>query len=114
MVGFCAEKGKFCLDKKAILSIGIFFCRCDAGDSSGADKFYKEAADKRESCKPLLAYIVEETLGNSMSDNVLDNLLHKSEILKELFAMRINMVNNGRGGIMSAHYNLLTYLGNAR
>ena len=103
------------MDKKAILSVVfqpafLFCCRCDAGDSSGADKFFKEAADMRDKCKPQLAYIVEEILGNSMSDNVLDNLLQRSKILKELFALFISMKNNDRGDMMSAHYNLLTLI----
>ena len=116
MVGFCAEKGKFCLDKKAILSVGIFFCRCDAGDSSGADKFYKKAAEYRDAYKPLLADIVEETLGNdnSMSDEVLDNLLQRSKILKKLFAMDISIKNKDMAGSMSACCSLLTKLGKAR
>ena len=47
-------------------------CRCDAGDSSGAAKFYKKAA---EPYKPLLAHVVKDAFGNdnSMSDEVLDN-----------------------------------------
>ena len=49
-----------------------------------------------------------------MSDGVFDSLLQRSDILKELIAMRINIKNNDRAGRMSAHYNLLTYLGNAR
>ena len=96
--------------------VNLFFCRSDAGDSSGADKFYKKAADIRDTFKPLLADIVEETLGNdnSMSDEVLDNLLQRSEILKEIYAMANSMKNNDRAGEMSGRYNLLTYLGNAR
>ena len=71
-----------------------------------------EAAEYRDDYKPLLADIVEEALGNdNMSDDVLDSLLQRSEILKELFAMSIS---NDEAGMMSAHYNLLTYLGNAR
>ena len=90
--------------------------RSDAGDSSGADKFYKEAAEYRDDFTPRLANIVKKTLGNdnSMSDDVLDNLLQRSEILKELLAMGLSMENNDRAAAMSAHYNLLTYLGNAR
>ena len=93
-----------------------FFCRSDAGDSSGADKFYKKAAEYRDVCKPWLAHIVNETLGNdnSMSDEVLDNLLQRSEILKELFAMDISKKNKDMAGRMSARCSLLTYLGNAR
>ena len=91
------------------------FCRSDAGAIDEADKFYKEAADIRDACKPLLAHIIKETLGNAnVSDEVLNNLLQRSEILKELFAMRLSMENNDRAGEMSAHYNLLTYVGKAR
>ena len=92
------------------------FCRSDAGDIDDAAKFFKNAADMRDAWKPVLANIVKETLGNdnSMSDDVLDNLLQRSEILKELIAMSISRENNDRAGEMSAHYNLLTYLGNAR
>ena len=92
------------------------FCRSDAGDIGEADKFYKEAAEYRDAFTPRLANIVKKTLGNdnSMSDDVLDNLLQRSEILKELFAMGISTKNNDRAGEMSAHYNLLTYLGTAR
>ena len=70
----------------------------------------------RESSRQLLARVVKNALGNdnSMSDDVLDNLLQRSEILKELFAMGRSKKNNDRAGEMSAHYNLLTYLGNAR
>ena len=49
-----------------------------------------------------------------MSDDVLDKLLQRSEILKELIAMGISIGNNDIAGYMSALYNLLTYLGNAR
>ena len=70
----------------------------------------------REACKQLLADFVNETFGNdnSMSEDVLNNLLQRSEVLKELLAMGTSMNNNDRAGEMSAHYNLLTYLGNAR
>ena len=92
--------------------------RSDAGDSSGADKFYKEAAEYRDAFKPRLANIVKKTLGNdnSMSDDVLDNLLQRSEILKEILAIKSNTIanSNDRAAAMSAVYNLLTYLGNAR
>ena len=96
-----------------MICISHIFCRSDAGDSSGADKFYKEAAGIRDSCKPLLADIVKETLGNnnSMSDDVLDNLLQRSNILNELIAIVFSQENNDRA---SRRYNLLTYLGNAR
>ena len=91
------------------------FSRADAGDSSAADKFYKKAADLRDRYKPLLAGIVEKALGNdNMSDDVLDSLLLRSDILKELIAMSISTENNDRAGRMSAYYNLLVYLGNAR
>ena len=65
------------------------FCRSDAGDIDEAAKFYKRAADKRDACKQLLAHVVKEALGNdnNMSDEVLDNLLQRSEILKEILAM---------------------------
>ena len=93
-----------------------FSCRSDAGDSSGAEKFYREAADIRDACKPVLADIVKETLGNDniMSDDVLDNLLHRSDILSELIAMQVSRKNNDRSGFMSGLSNLLTYLGKAR
>ena len=94
-----------------------FFCRYDAGDSIGADKFYNRAAYFRNPFKRLLAEdIVKNVLGNddSMRDEVLDNLLLRSEILKELFAMEISGENNDRAGQMSAHCNLLTYVGKAR
>ena len=91
------------------------FCRSEAGDIDEAGKFYKEAADIRETCKILLDFIVKTILGNAnMSDEVLNNLLQRSEVLKELLAMGTSMNNNDRAGEMSAHYNLLTYLGNAR
>ena len=92
------------------------FHRSVAGDTITADKFHKKAAEYRESFKSLLAQTVNYALGNdnSMSDEVLDNLLQTSEILKELFAMGFSSKNNDEAGGMSAHYNLLTYLGNAR
>lgn len=113
---FRHKKGYINLFVSCLSASELFFCRCDASDSSGADKFYKKAAEHRDVCKPLLADIVEETLGNdnSMSDEVLDNLLQRSEILKEICAMANSMKNNDRAGEMSAVYNLLTYLGNAR
>ena len=56
-----------------------------------------------------------KTLGNAnMSDEVLNNLLQRSEVFKEILAMDLSMNNNDRAAVMSAHYNLLTYLGNAR
>ena len=93
-----------------------FIFRSDAGDSSGADELYKKASELREPYKPLLAAIAETVLGddNSMSDDVLDNLIQRSDILKELFAMVSSAGNKDRAGEMSAHYNLLTYLGKAR
>ena len=91
------------------------FCRSQAGDVDQAEKFYKKAAHMRDTCKRLLAGIVKTTLGNAnMSEDVLDNLLQRSKIFKELFAMGMGMVNNDRAGEMSAQYNLLTYLGDAR
>ena len=94
----------------------IFFSRSDAGNSSEADKFHNEAADMIEPYKPLLAQIVEKTLGNNncMNDEVLDNLIQTSEILKELFAISVSMENEDIAGIMSVQYNLLTDLANAR
>ena len=108
-----AEADDLCF---VFLYLTHFLFRSDAGDSSGADKFYKKAADTRDVFKPLLANIVKETLGNdnSMSDDVLDNLLQRSDILKEFIAMIFSMKNNDRAGEMSGRYNLLTYLGNAR
>ena len=90
--------------------------RSDAGDSSGADKLYKKASECRKLFKPLLANVVNLALGkdNSMSDDVLDNLLHRSDILSELIAMQVSRKNNDRSGFMSALSNLLTYLGKAR
>ena len=92
------------------------FCRSDVGDIDEADKFHKEAADIREICKQLLAAIVEKTLGddNSMSDEVLDNLLQRSDIRKKLLAMDISMENNDEATQMSAYCTILTYLGNVR
>ena len=92
-----------------------FHCRCDAGDSSGADKFHKKAAELREPYKPLFTAIVKKTLGNDnrMSNDVLDNLLQRSNILIELTEWT-QFKSNDRAGKMSAQYNLLTYLGNAR
>ena len=55
------------------------------------------------------------SLGNdSMCDGVLDRLLQRSDILKEIIAMDISKGNNDIAGYMSELYNLLTYLGNAR
>ena len=90
--------------------------RSDAGDSGGADKLYKEASELREPYKRLLADIIRKTLGDdiSMSDDVLDNLVQRSDVLNELSAMSSSVENDDRAGIMSAHYNLLTYLGDAR
>ena len=109
--GFCPHPppvGQYVLAFLSVTfqSAHLFFCRRDASDSSGADI----------SNKPMLAHLVENALGNdnSISDEVLDNLLQKSEILKELFAMVISNKNNDRAGSMSAHYNLLTNLGEAR
>ena len=64
------------------------FHRSVAGDTITADKFHKKAADMRGLVKPRLAQIVKDALGNdnSMGDEVLDNLLQTSEILRELFA----------------------------
>ena len=93
------------------------FCRSDAGDIDKADKFFKEAADMRDACKPLLAAVVGKTLGNAnMSDEVLDNLLQRSEVFKEILAMKkqYSMENNDRAGQMSACCSLLTNLGDAR
>ena len=90
------------------------FCRSQAGDVDQAEKFYKKAAHMRDTCKRQLAGIVKTTLGNAnMSEDVLDNLLQRSKIFKELFAMGMGMVNNDRACEMSAQYNLLTYLGDA-
>ena len=90
-----------------------FFCRSDAGDTSGAEKIHKKVA---ELFKPVLADIVEKALGNDngMNDEVLDNLLQRSGIFKGLIEMVISREKNDRAGGMSALYNLLTYLGNAR
>ena len=118
----CLRKATFVQTKTllllAFLSVAfkpanLFFCRSDAGDIDEADKFYKKAAAPY---KPLLADVVKEALGNdnSMSDDVIDHLLQRSDILKELFAMRISIENHDSAGQMSVYWNLLTYLGNAR
>ena len=93
-----------------------FLFRSDAWDSGGADKLYKKASELREPYKPLLADIIRKFLGNnnSMSNDILDNLVQRNGIIKELIAMAISDENNDRAGEVSAHYNLLTYLGNAR
>lgn len=91
------------------------FCRSDAGDFDEAARFHKKAVDIRDPCKPVLADIIKQTLGNdnSMSNDALDNLLQRSEILHELH--ELSKENNDKEGQMSAsHYNLLTCLGNAR
>ena len=93
----------------------IFFSRADAGNSSSADKFHKKAAECRDACKPRLADTVKIALGNdNMSEDVLESLLLRSEILKELYAMSISKEKNDIAGIMSTSKSLLTYLGNAR
>ena len=77
--------------------------RSDAGDSSGADKLYKKASECRKLFKPLLANVVNLALGkdNSMSDDVLDNLLQRSDIPEELSAMPISLINNDKAGARS-------------
>ena len=63
----------------------------------------------------MLATIVKDALGNdNLSDDVQDNLLKRSDILKELMGMTISHENNDRAGKMWAHHKLLTYLDSAR
>ena len=92
-----------------------FFSRADVGESSEAVKFHKEAAKLRDACKPELTGIVKKVLGNdNMSEDVLDSLLLRNDILNEYIAVHISKENNDRSGVIAAHFNLLTYLGNAR
>ena len=80
----------------------------------GADKCYKRAAHYRNIFKPLLATIIKDVLGKgSKSDDVLDDLLLRSDILREFFAMRISMKDNNKAAETAAHDKLLSYLINA-
>ena len=90
-------------------------CRSEAGHASEADEFYKSAAEHIETYRQFLAHIVHKALGNgNMSNDVLDSLLRRNDILKELLAIIICEKNNDRLGQITAHYNLLGYLGSAR
>ena len=51
---------------------------------------------------------------DSLPDDVLDDLLHRGAILKEIVEMKISMNRNHRASLLSAQYNLLTHLGSAR
>ena len=108
-----AEADDLCF---VFLYLTHFLFRSDAGDFSGADKLNKEASEWREPMKLPLAHIIRKFLGNgnSMSDDILDNLVQRSDILKELVAMGSSIKNDDRAGEMMANYNLLTCLGNAR
>ena len=51
---------------------------------------------------------------DNLSDDLLENLLLHSDIIRELFALIINRDKGDNESAMSAEYNLLTYLGNVR
>ena len=72
------------------------------------------AADIREAAKPLLADIVNLALGhNNMSGDVMDQLLQRSDILKELYAFASTKDKNTTSR-MDAFQSLLVSLGKAR
>ena len=61
----------------------------DASYFSGNNKFYKQAADIREQLKPTLAVLLKPALGNdSIGEDILDELLKKSDLLKELWVFQ--------------------------
>ena len=61
----------------------------DTSYFSGNNKFYKQAADIREQLKPTLAVLLKPALGNdSIGEDILDELLKKSDLLKELWVFQ--------------------------
>ena len=69
----------------------------------------------RDLLRPVLDDFVKMALDrDSLPDDVLDDLLHRGAILKEIVEMKISMNRNHRASLLSAQYNLLTYLGSAR
>ena len=91
------------------------FCRSDAGDIDQADKFFKKAAEIRDLLRPVIDDFVKMALDrDSLPYDVLDDLLHRGAILKEIVEMKISMNRNHRASLLSAQYNLLTHLGSAR
>ena len=84
-------------------------------DSSLADQFNRMAAEYRKPCKQLLVAVVKKALGNdSLHDDLVNHLLHRSDILKGLMSMLISIGNNDKEGQVSAVCNLLNRLANAR
>lgn len=87
----------------------------DASYFSGNNKFYKEAADIREQLKPTLAVPLRTALGNdSIGEDILDELLKKSDLLKELWVLQsIKSYNDASSGMLALH-NVLRSVGDAR
>ena len=69
----------------------------------------------RDLLRPVLDDFVKMALDrDSLPDDVLDDLLHRGAILKEIVEMKISMNRNHRASLLSAQSNLLKYLGSAR
>ena len=69
----------------------------------GAYECYKRAAQYRNIFKPLLATIIKDVVGKgNTSDDVLDDLLLRSDILRVFFAMRISMKDNNKAAETAA------------
>ena len=86
-----------------------------AADSNLTEHFNRMAAEYREPCKELLVTVLRKALGNdSLHDDFVNHLLHKSDILKGLMSMLISIGNNDKEGQVSAVCNLLNRLANAR
>ena len=89
--------------------------RLDAGDHRTSDKFFKQAAGIRKTAKPLLADVVKRAIGNkSMSEDILDDLLMRSDILRYIGALNSSIRSNDESSQTLAHRNLLISLDNAR
>lgn len=96
-------------------SYKAFLVRSEACCQSGADKFFKKAAEIRDLLRPVIGDFVKMALDRErLPDDVLDDLLHRGAILKEIVEMKISMNRNHRASLLSAQYNLLTHLGSAR
>ena len=109
---WCVHFCYFCFERERKI---LLICRTVAADSNLTEQFNRMAAEYREPCKELLVTVLRKALGNdSLHDDFVNHLLHKSDILKGLMSMLISIGNNDKEGQVSAVYNLLNRLANAR
>ena len=93
----------------------LFVFRANAGDCESADLFFKAAAEQLKIFRhQLKSFAVKVLDKDGFSDDIIDELLLKREILEKLVALDSNIRSRNRAAIMSALSDLILAVGNAR